>query len=1073
MKIKKTPPRKLSPPSRPVRELIEKLQNAKEDELADILDAIKEWPFPRGDLYHWIGVLNRFDTILETTCNEHITRTTKDKRLVLGVLRFSRFLLENCTNRNQYSSYEHLDTLLRTSDWDILEADLRLLLRPAQRMSNQRALRTNFTISTDQIMALAHGWGSQNHDINLRSIALDDSDLPDITSTMSFQFYRTADEVTKDPRTASTNATSSQEPESSSVRPTSNGQSEGMILVPLNDIANSSESEPRLVHRLIDEYQVSTRAQFELIQKIRVALAWRHPQKRRQLLVIRLLAIAIMAHVVSESQAQSSVFMYEPDLISQIADVIHPESKVPLDVQTAALYALDGLARHRSKTSEILTSLNASANHGTLLYLLRKVATSIQEDNDEYPQDFLDALFAFIAYIIQTQTGGQMVMAAGIIPTLLSMIEAPSNKHVRDVTRVVSMLDSLVYGFSNSFSAFCNARGLDILVKRLEVETEYCEKFAAEQATAMDTSEEHTVAPAAQQPVVPHERISLLKAMHKFILHMMQASGTADGLRNLIDTTLPATLRRVISNAQVFGPSVYALAVNTMATFIHNEPTSLPILQEAGLSQAFLKSVKADIPAHVDVASAIPNAFGAICLNSQGLEAFNEEKPIGDFFRIFTSKEHVRSLNEGDAAPLLGAAIDELIRHHPSLKGDVYDAVINMLKSLNEMGKIENRRPDDIDCALAREGDKETDSKVDRMSPSNDEQDPTTASRNSDRKLKSNDFKDSTFVQHIEVCGRFLEGLLQNSSHAKEFLKQGGVSLILDLYQSPLLPYDFASTLPFNALGHLLRTLAEVNSVLVVHEIIHRLSNEFKRKNRLLEEETQASVVMDIITTEDDEAKYAVANESFRHLITLWSYIYLWDATCNMPIFSHGKAGLPVLQEVLAPSSDDILGKIGHLQRVAFFESALLQKLVPKEWKTAASQSSTTSTDQSVQSDIVTSPADQSMSRQANVKSVSQWKNFQYYKHLLFHINKGISPLFANILRMAITRRSVDSNLRRQGYRVAEVIGALMKDHLTWRRPKLLGDSAPYYAYLALSVGCITTTMLDDRSAAGLVTTLA
>lgn len=39
-----------------------------------------------------------------------------------------------------------------------------------------------------------------------------------------------------------------------------------------------------------------------------------------------------------------------------------------------------------------------------------------------YPQDFLDALFAFVTYLIQTQSGGQMLMSAGIIPTLLIIL---------------------------------------------------------------------------------------------------------------------------------------------------------------------------------------------------------------------------------------------------------------------------------------------------------------------------------------------------------------------------------------------------------------------------------------------------------------------------------------------------------------------------------------------------------------------------------------------------------------------------------------------------------------------------
>jgi hypothetical protein len=43
-----------------------------------------------------------------------------------------------------------------------------------------------------------------------------------------------------------------------------------------------------------------------------------------------------------------------------------------------------------------------------------------------FPQDFLDAMFALISYIISSQTGGNMVISAGLVPVLLQLL---SNKH--------------------------------------------------------------------------------------------------------------------------------------------------------------------------------------------------------------------------------------------------------------------------------------------------------------------------------------------------------------------------------------------------------------------------------------------------------------------------------------------------------------------------------------------------------------------------------------------------------------------------------------------------------------------
>jgi E3 ubiquitin-protein ligase HUWE1 len=100
-------------------------------------DAIKAgWQYPRSDLMFWIPVLNRFDGYLEATIKEYDLRgpgskKEKDsdgkeikendlnrigvqvtdfapitKRMTLAIFGFIKLLLENCTNRKLFSSYD-------------------------------------------------------------------------------------------------------------------------------------------------------------------------------------------------------------------------------------------------------------------------------------------------------------------------------------------------------------------------------------------------------------------------------------------------------------------------------------------------------------------------------------------------------------------------------------------------------------------------------------------------------------------------------------------------------------------------------------------------------------------------------------------------------------------------------------------------------------------------------------------------------------------------------------------------------------------------------------------------------
>ena len=99
------------------------------------------------------------------------------------------------------------------------------------------------------------------------------------------------------------------------------------------------------------------------------------------MLVIRLLAIAVFAHTSSESAAQTKLFLYEPELIPQLAELVHPDRKVPIEIQAAAFYALDALAKFKTKLSEVASSLNASVSHGILMYVLRRTVSDLEGDN--------------------------------------------------------------------------------------------------------------------------------------------------------------------------------------------------------------------------------------------------------------------------------------------------------------------------------------------------------------------------------------------------------------------------------------------------------------------------------------------------------------------------------------------------------------------------------------------------------------------------------------------------------------------------------------------------------------------
>jgi E3 ubiquitin-protein ligase HUWE1 len=99
-----------------VAELVTKLVDTPNDDLADVLADIDTWKWPRSDLNAWTKVLDKFDAILEDVIRDYDVDklqinvfTPVTKKVICHILRFERLLLENSTNRKTFNSYDVRD----------------------------------------------------------------------------------------------------------------------------------------------------------------------------------------------------------------------------------------------------------------------------------------------------------------------------------------------------------------------------------------------------------------------------------------------------------------------------------------------------------------------------------------------------------------------------------------------------------------------------------------------------------------------------------------------------------------------------------------------------------------------------------------------------------------------------------------------------------------------------------------------------------------------------------------------------------------------------------------------------
>ena len=155
--------------------------------------------------------------------------------------------------------------------------------------------------------------------------------------------------------------------------------------------------------------------------------------------------------------------------MAQIAEFLHLDRGINNAVQTAAISALDGMGRYRTKIQELLTAVNAGVNHGILMSLLRRTVTDISNPESTLPNSFVEALIAFVTFIASHASGGNMIVGAGLIPLLIQLIENMIPSRLSIVSKAMQLVDNVVYGFPNAFQLFCNARGIDAVVQRIEV----------------------------------------------------------------------------------------------------------------------------------------------------------------------------------------------------------------------------------------------------------------------------------------------------------------------------------------------------------------------------------------------------------------------------------------------------------------------------------------------------------------------------------------------------------------------------------------------------------------------------
>ncbi|KAG8907932.1 hypothetical protein FRB99_001440 [Tulasnella sp. 403] len=1102
MKIVKTSKR-VSPPHPDVTRLINTLTETPNDDLAAFIATIPEWKWPRSDLGNWIKVLNKFDAILKDVIRDYDVDklqikpfSPQTKSTVLEILRFKRMLLENSTGRKLYASYDRLNSLLFSSDLDVVVADLKVILRPSQQYSSQPPSAQTNNISSARLTSLAQSWtvlrdqSIDLHDFLDAKKAPLEVDLSGDAGDVHFQFYRkSAGDKVQDP--ASTQPTLPATSESSTaqatppvqptagVSPTTPAKPAvtpvGMTTVHLTGVSSSEKDPIAILAEAVEKHDIPDDEKFDLLCRIRVAkaVAKGHEEEREKLVTARLLAIAIYAHTHGENQAMNTLFLYDPELVTHIAELIQPDREIPSSVQSAALTALDALGRYRAKISEVLTAVNAGVSHGILLSFMRKTVTQLQDASSTSSTDVAEALLSLLMLLTSSPGGGPMIVGAGLIPLIIQTLDIKHPSRLMVVSRTSVLLDNVLYGYANAFPMFCNNSGVDVLVARIAHEVDLNIKEC--------DGEDDDSASTSAYGRLSYSRASVLKHLLRSMHRMMQASGTSEGLRTLIDSSLPNSVKNIMAHRIIFGPAIFSIAINLMSIFVHTEPTSLAILQEAHIPETFYDAIESGIDPALEVISALPNAIGALCLNAAGEAQLAERtRIIPAIFETFTSEKHIKVLGEKENAIVIGTAMDELIRHHPSLKTQVFEAIDAMLVRIEALGRTWKPPKDEEASYILRSSRPVSSSAPEVPDTMEVEQTVPPAATTPDEAPVDEDGKEDMIsklennpvLAFIDVAAKLLEGLFQYALHCREFITtHNGIERLADLLKVPALPIRFSETPAADSLIQIFRTMAELNpkeTLTKLSEITRSTLDESKEFWETMSVDSKFAKFSDLTAEADIEA----LNKSFRSLVTLQVTIGALGDVYQTVGFSHSRSATTILQILSGTEAPLIVDDLGKIHRVFLWENILLKnaelqaRQAEKSTQTSEASRPEASTSISEQSTMVVvdlpKPQD-SAERSAFVADESSADgNARTLAYVIAQIPFSLTPFFQAISKLFMSsRRTTDSSLKTLASKLAKQVAGVLLEHCRWDGST---DLKSYFAYGTLVVSFITILLRDERT---------
>lgn len=687
--------------ARPLKHLIDDLVACPMDELPLKLLANLKWERPRGDLFHWVSLLNRFDEIFESQIKKYGLEEThpklrelekSDADLLAACLQFTLVLLDHCSNRSIYSSSDRIFSLL-----NVCSIDVRLHVLDVAVFLGERYLQTSsskYSASKtvkQKVLQIARSFPPPvpagfiqkqpelSEDVD-RSFIGDHFSLLDTLASkrkypskwklLLFQFYKSADtpaEKVKRP------ASSKEKLSHDSHKTLEEGISS--FKMPEEVVRKSS------LQQIYDKGSevVPKELWFEFALAVQVAKSFNSNSKdtlalREKLIRAKCLGIAVVSCVCARDFTSSRLFESEPYIFSFLVDLIQPENSdiVSKEVYLAGMKALECVSLKRVWGTDLIRCLGGNVSHGILYLIIRHINKQVRdEDPDCYEQGYIH-FFNLLGNLIDSKSLTPRLTAGGILFDLMSFLNVKT-KYRWSCSAVAHLITMYLKASPESFTEFVNNNGFNLLIDTINHEVD----FALENPNYGGGAPKESLVFYS----ISFRQANYIRNLMKLVAHLIH-SESGDRLRNLFDSSILQSFNKVIQNPTVFGPLNLSATIDNVFYIIHNEPTAFSILNEANIIDTLLDNYESLFFPSSDLLMALSEVMDAVCLNNAGLKKIIDKKIIHKYFQSFYNLEFVKELVRSDMTANLGSSFDELGRHYPTLKPVILEEVKLLIENL-------------------------------------------------------------------------------------------------------------------------------------------------------------------------------------------------------------------------------------------------------------------------------------------------------------------------------------------------------------------------------------------------------